>query len=61
MTISDGEDTYPIKVEAVVAAHPTAQDVAVIGVPDAKWGELVQAVVMPRSGKLSSAPTLLFR
>jgi fatty-acyl-CoA synthase len=48
MIISGGENIYPSEVEAVLAAHPAVQDVAVIGVPDAKWGESVMAVVVPR-------------
>jgi acyl-CoA synthetase (AMP-forming)/AMP-acid ligase II len=50
MIISGGENIYPSEVEAVLAAHPTVQDVAVIGVPDDKWGEAVQAVIVPRLG-----------
>ena len=48
MIISGGENIYPSEVEAVLAAHPAVQDVAVVGVPDAKWGEQVMAVVVPR-------------
>ena len=48
MIISGGENIYPSEVEAVLAAHPAVQDVAVIGVPDAKWGESVLAVVVPQ-------------
>ena len=48
MIISGGENIYPSEVEAVLAAHPAVQDVAVVGLPDAKWGESVQAVVVPR-------------
>ncbi len=48
MIISGGENIYPSEVEAVLAAHPAVQDVAVIGVPDAKWGESVLAVVVLR-------------
>jgi acyl-CoA synthetase (AMP-forming)/AMP-acid ligase II len=50
MIISGGENIYPSEVEAVLAAHPAVQDVAVVGVPDAKWGESVLAVVVPRHG-----------
>ena len=50
MIISGGENIYPSEVEGVLAAHPAVQDVAVIGVPDAKWGEAVCAVVVQRPG-----------
>ena len=50
MIISGGENIYPSEVEAMVGAHPLVKDVAVIGLPDAKWGERVHAVVVPRDG-----------
>lgn len=50
MIISGGENIYPSEVEAVVARHPAVKDVAVIGVPDVKWGEMVKAVVVLRPG-----------
>ena len=59
MIISGGENIYPSEVETVLAAHPAVQDVAVIGVPDAKWGEAVQAVVVPRAGQQPSERELL--
>ena len=59
MIISGGENIYPSGVEAVLAAHPAVQDVAVIGVPDAKWGEAVQAIVVPRPGQQPSERELL--
>lgn len=45
MIISGGENIYSIEVERVLAEHPAVADVAVIGVPDDKWGEVVKAVV----------------
>jgi len=47
MIISGGENVYPSEVEAMLGAHPVVKDVAVIGVPDAKWGERVHAVIIP--------------
>ncbi len=45
MIISGGENIYSIEVEQVLAEHPAVAEVAVIGVPDDKWGEVVKAVV----------------
>lgn len=58
MIISGGENIYPSEVEAVLAGHPSVQDVAVIGVPDAKWGESVRAVIVTRPGAELSAQAL---
>jgi acyl-CoA synthetase (AMP-forming)/AMP-acid ligase II len=49
MIITGGENVYPIEVEKVLDEHPAVHQVAVIGVPDAKWGERVHAVVQYRS------------
>ncbi|MGE2714264.1 long-chain-fatty-acid--CoA ligase [Mycolicibacterium litorale] len=46
MIISGGENVYSIEVERVLAEHPAVTEVAVIGVPDDKWGESVKAVVV---------------
>jgi len=54
MIISGGENIYSQEVERAVAEHPDVASVAVIGVPDPKWGETVMAVVVPKAG---SAPT----
>jgi acyl-CoA synthetase (AMP-forming)/AMP-acid ligase II len=48
MIITGGEHVYPSEVEEVIGNHPDVFDVAVISVPDDKWGELVVAVVVPR-------------
>jgi long-chain acyl-CoA synthetase len=49
MIISGGSNVYPAEVEAVLHRHPAVADVAVIGVPDAEWGEAVKAIVEPRA------------
>ena len=50
MIVSGGENVYPAEVESALSRHPCIADVAVIGVPDARWGEAVKAVVVPRNG-----------
>jgi acyl-CoA synthetase (AMP-forming)/AMP-acid ligase II len=51
MIITGGENVYSPEVEMAVAEHPAVADVAVIGVPDAQWGEAVKAVVVLRPGR----------
>jgi acyl-CoA synthetase (AMP-forming)/AMP-acid ligase II len=46
MIITGGSNVYAVEVEAVLADHAAVRDVAVIGVPDRTWGELVVAVVV---------------
>mgnify|MGYP000020476792 CR=1 FL=1 len=50
MIISGGENIYPAEVESAVYGHPHVAEVAVIGVPDDKWGEAVKAVVALKPG-----------
>ncbi|PKP97990.1 MAG: acyl-CoA synthetase [Alphaproteobacteria bacterium HGW-Alphaproteobacteria-13] len=50
MIITGGENVYPAEVESAIFGHPAVQEVAVIGIPDATWGETVKAVVVPRPG-----------
>jgi long-chain acyl-CoA synthetase len=50
MIVSGGENVYPIEVEEALAHHPAVADVAVIGVPDDRWGETVKALVVLRDG-----------
>ncbi|MBO2462780.1 long-chain-fatty-acid--CoA ligase [Actinomadura violacea] len=50
MIVTGAENVYPIEVEEVLAAHPGIADVAVIGVPDERWGETVKAVVVLAPG-----------
>jgi fatty-acyl-CoA synthase len=50
VVITGGENVYPAEVEAVLAGHPAVTDVAVIGIPDDRWGETVHAVVVAVPG-----------
>ncbi|MFG1962107.1 long-chain-fatty-acid--CoA ligase [Nonomuraea sp. NPDC049028] len=49
MIISGGENIYSAEVEEAIAAHPGVAEVAVVGVPDERWGETPLAVVVPAS------------
>jgi long-chain acyl-CoA synthetase len=51
MIVTGAENVYPIEVEEVLAGHPAVNEVAVFGVPDERWGELVCAAVVPRGGE----------
>jgi fatty-acyl-CoA synthase len=47
MIISGGENIYCAEAENVIVGHPKVADVALIGVPDEKWGETPLAIVIP--------------
>lgn len=49
MIVSGGENIYPAEVESALFGHPAVADVAVIGVPDERWGEAVKAVVVKKA------------
>jgi long-chain acyl-CoA synthetase len=55
LIISGGVNIYPAEIEAALQVHPAVDDVAVIGVPSAEWGEDVKAVVVLRPGREASA------
>src|SRR5436853_5375054 len=49
--ISGGENISTIEVEQAIASHPDVLEVAVIAVPDEKWGEVPKAFVTPKPGR----------
>ena len=56
MIRTGGETVAPPEVEGALATHPDLAEVAVVGVPDPQWGEVVTAVVVVRAG--AAAPDL---
>jgi acyl-CoA synthetase (AMP-forming)/AMP-acid ligase II len=54
-----GENVYPAEVEREIAAHPAIEEVVVIGVPDAQWGEAVKAVCRCKSGQTATAQEII--
>jgi len=59
MIVTGGENVYPAEVENAMYGHPDIAEVAVIGVPDAKWGEAVKAVVVVKPGHAADAASIL--
>ena len=59
MIVSGGENVYSGEVEAVIYQHPAVREVAVFGIPDSKWGELVMACVLVKPGQTLSADELI--
>lgn len=59
MFISGGENVYPAEVESALHSHPGVAEAALIGVPDAKWGEVGRAFVVIRAGHTLKEADLL--
>ena len=59
MIVSGGENVYPVEVEEALAKPPGGADVAVIGVPDERWGETVKALVIAQPGAAPTAEELV--
>jgi malonyl-CoA/methylmalonyl-CoA synthetase len=59
LIISGGYNVYPREIEDVLFRHPSVADAAVIGVPDAQWGEVVKAIVVLRPGASATEPELV--
>jgi fatty-acyl-CoA synthase len=60
MIITGGENVYSTEVENVLYTHPSVLEAAVIGVPDAKWGEAVKAYVVLKDGKTATQEEIIF-
>jgi long-chain acyl-CoA synthetase len=58
MIITGGENVYSAEVEAVLCEYPCVVEAAVIGVPDARWGEAVEAVIVSATGSATNAEDL---
>ncbi len=59
MIITGGEHVYPSEVEEAISKHEDVFDVAVIGMPDEKWGERVAAVVVPKEKSKINEKTII--
>ncbi|PWA09208.1 hypothetical protein DCC39_13570 [Pueribacillus theae] len=53
MVISGGVNIYPEEIEDVLYKHPYVREVAIIGVPDEKWGESLKAFIVPRGNNVN--------
>lgn len=59
MIISGGENIYPREIEEVLIKHPAIREVAVIGIPDPKWGEAIKAVISLLPGEFVTEEELI--
>lgn len=59
MFISGGENIFPAEIEAIAIKYPTVCEVAVVGMPDKKWGEVGCLVAVPEKGKVIKTEELL--
>jgi long-chain acyl-CoA synthetase len=59
MIVSGGENVYSAEVENAISLLPGVGEVAVIGIPDERWGERVHAIIVPKPGAILSAEAVL--
>jgi fatty-acyl-CoA synthase len=59
MYISGGENVYPAEVEHVISRHPAVNDVAIVGVPDEKWGETGKAYIVLEEGNTTTKQEII--
>jgi fatty-acyl-CoA synthase len=58
MYISGGENVYPAEIEAAYEEHPAVREIAVVAVPDERWGEVGHAYWVPREGSRADEESL---
>lgn len=58
MIIRGGENLFPAEIENILLEHPMVAEVAVVGLPDEKWGEIVACFLRPQSGQILDPPEL---
>jgi long-chain acyl-CoA synthetase len=59
MIVTGGINVYPVEIENVIMTHDAVDDVAVIGVPDDKWGKAVKALVVKAAHQDLDAAALI--
>jgi acyl-CoA synthetase (AMP-forming)/AMP-acid ligase II len=59
MIITGGENVYPAEVESAIYGHPNVLEVAVIGIPDDRWGEAVKAICVAKPGQTIDPDTVI--
>lgn len=59
MIVTGGENVYSGEVEAVIYEHPAVREVAVLGIPDSQWGEIVMACVALKPGRTLTGDDLI--
>ena len=54
MIIRGGENVYPVEIESVISDHPDVIEVAVVGIPESHWGEIIGAAIVLRAGSTAN-------
>jgi len=59
MIVTGGENVFSAEVESAISTHEAVAEVAVIGIPDDKWGEAVHAIIVPKDGATPSVDEIV--